>query len=200
MMRAALLVLCACSFGGHRPNYQYFVLTTTAQRTPSSTASDDESQPTLAVDRVTLPGYLDREQIAVRTRDHRVEYSRTDRWAEPLAPACERTLRVDRAVHLTRAGIQVPTRTEGPSYYLDVEVLRFEQSGGDRVELWARWTMRSSTDVLDSGELHFFEPMRGIDSNAMAVAASNAIARMAAELAVQVRKTDSILAARERRP
>jgi len=199
MMRAALLLVCACSFGGHRPNYQYFVLTTTAQRTPSSTASD-ESAPTLAVDRVSLPGYLDREQIAMRTRDHSVVYSRTDRWAEPLEPAFERTLREDLAVHLTRAGIQVPTRTEGPTYYLDVEVLRFEQSGGDRVELWARWTMRSSTEVLDSGDMHFFEAMRGTDSNAMAVAASDAIARMAAELAVQVRKTDSTLAARERRP
>ncbi|HEX5058416.1 MAG TPA: PqiC family protein [Kofleriaceae bacterium] len=198
MMRAALLLMCACSFGGHRPNYQYFVLTTTAQRTPSSTASD-ESQPTLAVDRVSLPGYLDREQIAMRTRDHSVIYSRTDRWAEPLEPAFERTLREDLAVHLRPAGIQVPTRTEGPTYYLDVEVLRFERNG-DRVELWARWTMRSSTEVLDTGDTHFFVPMRGVDSNAMAVAASDAIAQMAAELAVQVRKTDRTLAARERRP
>jgi len=199
MRRCALLVLCGCSLGGHRPNYQYFVLTPTAQRTPSST-SIDERQPALAIDRVTLPGYLDREQIAMRTRDHRVVYSHTDRWAEPLEPAFERTLREDIAVHLTPAGIQVPPRTERPSYYLDVEVLRFERSGGDGVELWARWSLRGTSDILDSGETHFFVPMRGIDSNAMAMAASDAIARMASELAIRVRKTDTTLATRERRP
>ena len=198
MMRAALLLLAACSLGGNRPNYQYYVLTPTAQRTPTSTSAD-ESQPALSIDRVTLPGYLDREQLANRTRDNRVVYSRTDRWAEPLESAFERTLREDIAVHLTPAGIQVPPRTEGPNYYLDVEVLRFEQSGGDRVELRARWSLRANSDVLDSGETHFFVAMRGIDSNAMAVAASEAIAKMAGELAVRVRKTDSTLATRDRR-
>lgn len=199
MIRAAVVVACiaGCSLGGNRPNYQYYVLTPTTASARSPLTAPDERHPAVSVDRVTLPGYLDREQIVTRTRDHRLTYSRTDRWAEPLDLAFERTLRQDLAVHLSPAGILVPPRTEGPSYYLDVEVLRFERSTGDRVELWARWSVRANSDVLDSGETHLFVPMQGIDNNAMAVAASEAIARMATELAAHVRTTDTTVATRK---
>lgn len=191
-MKAALvLALCAaCSLGGQRPNYQYFVLTSTPARGPA-TAPAGPAQRTLGVDQVTVPGYLDREQIASRTTGHHLAYSTTDRWAEPIDQAFERTLREDLGPLLAPGGIQVGARDGTPTYELAVEVLRFEQIGPDHVELRARWVLRSDHSVLDTGEARTRVAMATGDSNAMAAALSEAIARMATEIADRVKTADA---------
>ena len=192
-----VLALCAaCSLGGHRPNYQYFVLTSQARTDARRPLAAKER--TLAVEQVTIPGYLDREQIVTRTVAHRLVYSRTDRWAEPLDQAFERTLREELAARLVPAGIQVLSRGGVPAYDLTIDVLRFERSGADQIELWARWTLRSDTDVVDSGETRIRLAMNGEDSNAMASSLSEAVARMATELAARVRKVDQLQATVQR--
>ncbi|HEX3759240.1 MAG TPA: PqiC family protein [Kofleriaceae bacterium] len=190
-MKAALVLVgcAACSLGGQRPNYQYFVLTSRA--TPGSpSASAGPAQRTLGIDQVTIPGYLDREQIASRTTSHHLAYSTTDRWAEPLDQAFERTLREDLAARLVPRGIQVSSRGEAPTCELTVEVRRFEQSGPDHVELWARWVVRSDQDVVATDETRTRVAMPGRDSNAMAAALSEAIARMATEIADRVQRAE----------
>jgi uncharacterized lipoprotein YmbA len=172
-MRYALIALCAaCSLGGHRPTYAYYVLTPTSAQAAPRTAT------TLAVAQVTIPGYLDREQIASRVTGNHLEYSTSDRWAEPLDQAFERTLRAD----LAARGIDVQSHADDE---LSVDVLRFERSG-DHVELWARWTLRGDGRVHDRGEVRLRVPMSGIDSSAIASALSEAIARMASQIAVRV--------------
>jgi len=190
-MKAALsLALCAaCSLGGQRPSYQYFVLTSRPAQGPAP-APSGPGQRTLGVDQVNVPGYLDREQIASRTTGHHLAYSTTDRWAEPLDQAFERTLREDLGPLLAPGGIQVSARGGTPTYELAVEVLRFEQSGPDHVELRARWVLRSDQKALDTGEARARVAMSGGDSNAMAAALSEAIARMATEIADRVHKAD----------
>jgi uncharacterized protein len=194
-MKAALvLVWCAaCSLGGQRPNYQYYVLTSRPAQGPSP-APSGPAQRTLGVDQVTIPGYLDREQIASRPAGHHLAYSTTDRWAEPLDQAFERTLREDLAPLLAPTGIQVSPHGGAPTYELAVEVLRFEQSGPDHVELQARWVLRVGRDVLDTGEARTRVAMSGGDSNAMAAALSEAIARMTTEIADRVHKADVVAA------
>jgi uncharacterized lipoprotein YmbA len=185
--------LFSACLGGKRPSYQYYVLT------PASHAGSHVapgSSRALAIDQVTIPGYLDREQIATRTVGHRLVYSTTDRWAEPLDQAIERTLREDLATRLAGSGIEVRSHGSAPSYELRVDVLRFERTGPDVVEVWARWTLRSANDVIDSGETHVQVPTAGTDSNAMASALSEAIARMATELAERVKKADVVAEAR----
>ena len=188
-----LVVLCAACLGGKRPNYQYYVLTPVQPPGPQ-TPAPTTSERALAIADVTIPGYLDREQIATRTFDHQLVYSRTDRWAEPLDQAIARTLREDLAMRLTSSGIEVQSRGGAPTYDLHVDVLRFERSGTNRVELWARWTLRSDSGVLDSGETRVRVPTAAVDSNAMAAALSEAIARMSTELAVRVQKVDVVVA------
>lgn len=201
-MKAALVVVlawcAACSLGGQRPNYQYFVLSSrTAPGSPPGSAGS--AQRTLAIDQVTIPGYLDREQIASRTTGHHLAYSTTDRWAEPLDQAFERTLREDLAALLVRSGIQVSSHGEAPTCELTVEVRRFEQSGPDHVELWARWVVRSDQDVVAADETRTRVAMPGRDTNAMAAALSEAIARMATEIAGRVEKAE-LAAARPAEP
>jgi uncharacterized lipoprotein YmbA len=194
-MKAALVVVwcAACSLGGQRPNYHYFVLTSMPAHGPSP-APTGPAQRTLGVDQVTVPGYLDREQIASRTVGNHLAYSLTDRWAEPLDQAFERTLREDLGPLLAARGIEVNVRGGTPTYELTVEVLRFEQSGPDHVELQARWVLRADQDVLDTGEARTQVAMATGDSNAMAAALSAAIARMATQIADRVHNADAAVA------
>lgn len=170
-MRAAVVLVAACTLGGQRPSYHYYVLSPTEVRASAS------HEP-LVVDRVTLPGYLEREEIATRTVDHQLAYSSSDRWAEPLEPAFERTLRED--LHA-----QAPGAT--PAYAVSVEVLRFERGGPDHVELAARWLVRSHGDIVASGETHLHVPTAGPDSNAAAAALSAAVGQLASEITTRLR-------------
>jgi uncharacterized lipoprotein YmbA len=188
-----LAVLCAACLGGKRPNYQYYVLT--PERAPHSQLPSGNAR-ALAIDQVTIPGYLDREQIATRTVGHQLVYSSTDRWAEPLDQGIERTLREDLAAKLAPSGIEVQVRSGATAYEVRVDVLRAERNSQGEVELWARWTLRSQAEVIDSGETHLQVPTTGADTNAMATALSEAIARMASELATRVKKADVVAEAR----
>jgi uncharacterized lipoprotein YmbA len=189
-MKGAILVMtCAACFGGSRPNYQYYVLT--SRPAPAATRSAP-GQRTLVIEQVAIPGYLDREQIANRTSGQHLVYSTTDRWAEPLDKAFERTLTDDLAALLAPRGIEVRSHGEHPTYDLSVEVERFEQAGPQRVELRARWMLRADRDVLDGGEARMQIAMTGIDTNAMAAALSESIARMATEVAGRVEESDAI--------
>ena len=181
-MKALVLALCAaCSLGGKRPSYDYFVLRSTHAPPPSQARS---GAAVLVVDPVTIPGYLDREQIATRTADYQLVYSTRDRWAEPLDQGFARTLREELAARLAQTGIEV--QSQGGTHVLGVDVQRFERSGPNYVELWARWSLRSDTELLDSGETRLRIAMSGRDSNTMAAALSEAIARMATEIANRV--------------
>jgi uncharacterized lipoprotein YmbA len=189
-MKGALLVMaCAACFGGSRPNYQYYVLTSTPAHAATSSVP---GQRTLVIEPVTIPGYLDREQIANRTSGQHLVYSTTDRWAEPLDKGFERTLTDDLAALLAPRGIEVRSHGEHSTYRLSVEVERFEQAGRDRVELRARWMLRADTNVLDSGEARVQIAMTGIDANAMAAALSDSIGRMATEVAGRVEESDAV--------
>ena len=194
-MSIALAFCAACSLGGKRPSYQYYVLTSKHAAPAAQPQAGDEPR-ALAIDDVTIPGYLDRDEIATRTVGHQLEYSRNARWAEPLDQAFQRTLRESLAARLARTGVQVESPGGLPTYDLDVEVLRFEQSGTDHVELWARWTLRSRTTVLDRGETRLRLAMRGVGGNAMASALSDAIDRMATQIAERVQKADVVAARR----
>ena len=196
-MRAALLVACcaACSLGGKQPHYQYYVLSSSR---PEPAAAGSTSR-TLGIDRVSIPGYLDREQVASRAGDQHLAYSATDRWAEPLDQAFERTLREDLTPLLATGGIQVESRGGTPTYDVSVDVMRFERTGLDRVELRAHWIVRADGETVDSGDTRVDLAMRGTDTNAAAAALSDAIARMAHEISDRVQRADAVVAERTRR-
>lgn len=173
-MKYLLLVLCAaCSLGGKRPNFQYYVLGT---HPPTHAA---ERPYAVAIGQVTVPGYLDREEMATRTVENRLVYSPTDRWAEPLEQAIERTLREN----LAARGISVQPHPVGGAYELSVEVLRFERTAPDHVDLWARWTLTSHSEIIDRGETKLRVPTTGPDSRATAAALSEAMSQLASQIA-----------------
>ncbi len=173
-MKLLLLVLCAaCSLGGKRPNFQYYVLGTH----PPAHAADRPYA--VSIREVTVPGYLDREEMATRTVENRLVYSSTDRWAEPLEQAIQRTLREN----LVARGIAVQPHASPGVYELSLDVLRFERTGPDHVDLWARWTLTLDADVIDRGETRLRVATIGTDSRASAAALSEAVSQLASQIA-----------------
>lgn len=173
-MKALVLFVCAaCSLGGKRPSYQYYVLGTH----PPAHAADRPYA--VSIREVNVPGYLDRNEMATRTAENRLTYSSTDRWAEPLEQAIERTLREN----LVARGIAVQPHASPGVYELSLDVLRFERTAPDHVELWARWTLFSGSEVIDRGETKLRVPTTGPDSRATAAALSEAMSQLASQIA-----------------
>jgi len=187
-----MLVLVCCSscalFGGGKPKYDYYVLV--AKGAPSTARPESEGS-TVGVSQVSIPRYLDRESIVTRVDEYRVVYSKTERWAEQLDEAFERTLRQDLATNLSPDGIAVPARTLAPTHDVQVDVVRFERRGTDRVELWARWTLRTNGEPARTNEARIEVAITNPASVAAAASLSEAIARLAKSIASAVRVADA---------
>ncbi|MDX2090681.1 MAG: PqiC family protein [Kofleriaceae bacterium] len=203
-MRAALFLsacLCACSLGGKQPTYDYYVLTPTR---PLAEEADRPSEvarrPSVVIAQVTIPGYLDRDAIATRQADNHISYSSRERWAEPLDTAIESTLRQELAAELTPEGFNVPAQSGAPTYDVHVDILRFERSGPQTVELWARWTLRSEAKQVHTAETRLRLPVESAAEGAAAASLSRALAQLATAIAQQVEAAEPELsAARTRR-
>lgn len=186
MKKLVLVLACSACLGGKAPHYNYYVLTPAAAPRPASPSRAADA-PTVSLSLVTIPRYLDRESIVTRADDNRIVYSRQDRWAEPLDEAVTRILRENLASTLAPEGITVPPHAGAPTFDLQVEILRFEKRGRNRVELWARWTLRNEESATQTREARIETAIAGPSSADAAAALSQAIARLAQQIAGEVR-------------
>lgn len=97
----------------------------------------------LGIGPIRFPAYLDREQIVTRTAQNRLDISENDRWAEPLEENFTRVLSQNLGMLLGGARIiRYPWQTgQRPTCQIQMEVVRFEPSTGQEVELLADWTL-----------------------------------------------------------
>jgi uncharacterized lipoprotein YmbA len=97
---------------------------------------------------IKFPGYLDRNEVVVRSAPNRFEVSEYDRWAEPLQENFVRILSQNLAVLLNTDLITMYPWPPGnrPRYQVEIEVLRFEVNSDRYAQLFARWA------VLDAGD------------------------------------------------
>jgi uncharacterized lipoprotein YmbA len=97
----------------------------------------------LGIGPIKFPGYLDREEIVVRSAQNRFDLSATDRWAEPLEENFSRVLSENLALLLnTDLIIIYPwSPTNRPRYHVEIDVLRLEANNERNGELFARWSV-----------------------------------------------------------
>jgi hypothetical protein len=138
---------------------------------------------------VTLPTYLDRPEILVSPAPHRLEVRAYDRWAEPLPNAFPRVLKQDLVVLLGPDAI-VDFASEPPprpmqDYVLDVDVLRFEETGHGRAALAARWTIKDARTRLAvlTRETNVERPVASSDTAAGVEALSECIGDLSSAIA-----------------
>jgi uncharacterized lipoprotein YmbA len=151
-------LLSGCGSFSPRPDpSRFFTLTAIAQ--PAAPAAKESSNPggiSLGIGPITLPSYLDRQEIVTRVSPNRMDLSEYDRWAEPLETNFNRVLGQNLSVLLpiNRLVFFPWESTKSPAYQVEVEVLRFEANAAGDVQLSARWAVLDPNKkvLLKSGE------------------------------------------------
>jgi uncharacterized protein len=131
---AALGLMCACSSS---PPTRFYTL--------SETAPDAQTAPVLGagsvrVDRVTIPGELDRPQIVRQVDANRLQLVELDRWAAPLDEMIRRVLSADVARRLPASS--AASADAGRQHSLSVDIREFYGDANCNVTLRAAWTPR----------------------------------------------------------
>jgi uncharacterized protein len=178
-----------CFLRARQDPARYYTLVALAESAPAA------SRLRVGLGPITLPGYLDRPELATRVDPERVRYSAFDRWAEPLPRQLERILGEDLGRALGTVGIVAYPWY--PSVPLDVavrvNVLAFELDAGGVARLEAAWTLRDpgTARVFRQGRSSFAEPVAPGGADTAVAALSRALARLAAELAAAIEATTS---------
>jgi uncharacterized protein len=177
LVLAAVVGVGSCLPSPKPVTTDYIVL---AGRAP--TALPGQPTATLGIGYVTLPGYLDRGELATRTGT-RITYSPTERWAEPLAESVPRLLADDLASALVPSGMAVSSHAAG-DLTLVVSVERFERDGDGHCILDARYTLRDvlGDRVVKVGASRYEETPTALTGDATAMALAKALERLAADV------------------
>lgn len=181
---ALTILLAGC---GSSPPSKFYVLTAdpAPQRAGGSAAGN-----TVALGRITLPGALDRPQIARRKGGNEIVFSEDERWAGPLDDMMRRVLADDLAARLPAGVMLVESAAKPPpGVTLALDVSRFDADESGVVTLVARWEALgpAGRPLGAPRESTIVEPGSGKDAAAVATTMSRAVAALAARIAAGLR-------------
>jgi uncharacterized lipoprotein YmbA len=125
----ALLLLAAC---GSSPPTRFYTLSDTA---PTTTPPTDVGL--VSINRVSIPGEIDRPQIVRRMGSNQLNISDLDRWAAPLDETILRVL----TDNIAR---RIPSPVAGQQHSVSVDIHEFYGDAGCNVTLRAVWTLRKA--------------------------------------------------------
>ncbi len=140
----------------------------------------------IQVREVSLPQYLDRSQIVVRTSLNRYTVSDSHTWLEQLPAAVARVLAEDIGARLGTPSVYTPSQMVPYKldYLVDVDIFRLEPVADGAVELDARWHLfRGTSRVVDSRRLRLRIPVTAGEYEAYVAGMSDALARLADDIA-----------------
>jgi uncharacterized lipoprotein YmbA len=143
---------------------------------------------------IRFPGYLDRQEVVIRSAQNRFEVSENDRWAEPLEENFARILSENLAVLLNTDLITVHpwTAINRPRYQVEIEVLRFEANNERNAQLLARWTVLAGGDKKVA-VLREFRALRNAKEKSMdasVAALSDTVGDLSREIAAAIGELD----------
>jgi uncharacterized lipoprotein YmbA len=110
---------------------------------PAAAAQNSEEGPSIEIGPVSLPEYLDRQQIVVRSSQNELRLAEYDRWAEPLKANFTRVLAGNLCDMLdtNRVSLFSGTMAMPAAYRVAVDVTSFEAGPDGTVSLDARWVL-----------------------------------------------------------
>jgi uncharacterized lipoprotein YmbA len=180
---ALVLLLAGC---GSSPPSKFYVLTADPVPPRAGAAAAN----TVALGRVTLPGALDRPQIARRRGANEIVFSEEERWAGPLDDMLRRVLADDLAARLPAGVMLVESSAKPPpGATIALDVSRFDADESGAVTLAARWEAigRNGAPLGAPRESTIVEPGSGKDAAAVVATMSRAVAALAARIATGLR-------------
>jgi uncharacterized protein len=139
---------------------------------------------------VTIPEYLDRPDILVRSDGNELAPLPNARWAEDLSITTSRVMANDLAAALPGADIVAwPTRIDRSiNYRSAVDLTKFESDAHGTVEIEGRWALldNRSGATRASGRFRHAKNVQTVDAKAMVQAMSELLAMTSTEIATQL--------------
>lgn len=194
-LTATLCCLGGC-IGVQSMPVSYYVLTSSPDSsTPTDTqiVKNPRIGPRIGILPVSLPGYLQRQQLVVRQSDSvDIKVEDFHRWGEELGLGIARVISAAITTQLTHVGgVAIPLRTGAPvDARMQLEIRRFEGVPGGEVTLEAFWTLLQDGTPLREG--YFLQQSHADNSLASVVRQQSALlntlgASMAASVADAVK-------------
>jgi hypothetical protein len=145
---------------------------------------------------VTVPQYLDRSEIMVRTDAFELKPLPDATWAEDLARTASRTLAED----LNRLAPQYdvvawPNRFERPvTYHIDVNLSHFEMDNSSQVVIAGRWTIVDNTTAREraSANFQYAASVAAPDPTLIVGTMSGLLGSVSSEIAAELEKLPSV--------
>lgn len=192
----AELLLLGCGTLSPKPDLSRFFTLSALTQTEPNAAKQPSRTPgiSLGVGPITLPGYLDRQEIVSRIAQNQLILSENDRWAEPLDENVARVLSQNIALLLRAERINAypwPVDRK-PLYQVEIEVLRFETDAEHQAQLSTRWAVRNTSrrDSIQYHETRLSRPAQGRSTAASVAALSEALADLSREIAAAIENMD----------
>jgi uncharacterized lipoprotein YmbA len=142
----------------------------------------------IRLDRVTVPGELDRPEIVQRADANRLRISELDRWAAPLDDTIRRVLTADLAARLPPQAMLDPHQPfSGPQpTSLVVDIQDFYGDPSCTVTLRAAWTLKPARGEALAATEAVETPAAGPCPDALPATMSRALAQLSDRIAVAI--------------
>ncbi len=189
MNRICLLLLCLVCIGGcsilsRSPSPDFYLLVSPAETGIVHEGALSTSL-RVAVGPVTIPGYLNRQQLCIREDSSpTVRVEEFSRWGEPLQDGVTRVLCDALSRKLaSRNGAAFPMRAAfQPQWRIAVDIARMDGAPGKKVVLDATWSINDEQgNTVRSGRFTSALPA-GDTLSDMVTASSNLLVCLGAEL------------------
>ncbi|HET8723664.1 MAG TPA: PqiC family protein [Anaeromyxobacteraceae bacterium] len=164
---------------------RYFTLPATGTATAAGAPV-----PLVGLGPVTLPAYLDRNELATRVSPEQVGYSGSDRWAAPLAGQVAGLLAEELRTRVPATDVvQWPwPLSPVPDVAVAVDFLRLDADAAGGATLHARWTVTARGRAPRQGETRIDEPGTAGDARSSVAAMGKALSSLAGQLADAARR------------
>lgn len=148
----------------------------------------------VSVGPVSVPAFIDRQQIVTRTGPNRVHIDEFERWASPLKENIGRVVVQDLVSLLgtSRVTLFPETSAAGSSYRAVIDIMRFDSELGKSATLDAGWTVSSAkSEESHRGRTTVTETAQGNDYAALVEAHSRAVGKLSADIAKAIQQMES---------
>lgn len=183
-----ILVLLALFLGGcgTTHNSRYYTLTPVLVDQDRKPDVPGTVPVVLGIGPVSLPDYLDRPQMVLRTSRNELVFSECSRWAGSLATDTVRVLEENLDLMLSTDGIAVVSWRRGVpnDYRVALQVSRFDATPGVAVVLKAQWVIygKDGKRVLLLRESDIREPVLSAGDDSVVTAMGDALASLSREI------------------
>ena len=148
ILAVSVIFLNGCA-GSSKPSEFYLLRSLPASQDTGLTATETGSL-SLLIGPVTLPAYLDRNQIVTLSGDHKLILNEFTRWAEPLQDNFYRVLVENLSLLLNTPKVYAFERrgSTQADFQIVIDITRFDTTAGGDAHLTAFWTVVAEDDSI----------------------------------------------------